>query len=156
VLYICFLKNDHSTCSRLESSDSEGISCLNTYSKIRVVLTLLGFEPGDKDYDYVEKGSHSRKSLKMGKRRHLPHHSFHPISSDGTSAFGDVIFRPSFCIDLRPTTCFLGNFIFLGVEWVRASLRLMYHPFRLLILQPRYFRVREEVMEFLVPYFQET
>jgi hypothetical protein len=63
VLYIYFLKNDHSTCSRLESSDPECISCLNAYSK-RVFLTMLGFEPGDIDDDHVVRGSHSRKSLK--------------------------------------------------------------------------------------------
>jgi len=79
VLYICFLKNDHSTFSRLESSDSESISCLNTYSKIRVVLTLLGFEPGDKDYDYVEKGSHSRKSLKWANAAIFPIIAFIPF-----------------------------------------------------------------------------
>jgi len=63
VLYIYFLKNDHSIYSRLESSDSECISCLNAYSKIRVVLTMLGFEPGDIDGDHVDRGSHFRKSL---------------------------------------------------------------------------------------------
>jgi hypothetical protein len=114
---------------------------------------MLGFESGDIDDDHVEKGSHSRKSLKWASAAIPPQLSFN--SSDGTSTYGKFIIRLGFCIDLEPTLRFQGCFMFLGVEWFGASLRLMCHSFRLLILQPRYSGVRQEAVECLISSLQE-